>query len=315
MPAATTTNSEARAGDAAHTSTPSSFDRLADSVRQRLAGSIRHQLIGDRVPVRDLSAVDDGDPGLFGPGSATWQVHADAAMLIGGVRALLLQTMHPLAMAGIAEHSAYRTDPMGRLWRTSEYVGTTSFGTTAEAERAVAMVKKVHVRVAGTAPDGRPYSANDPHLLAWVHHALTESFLVSYQRYGAQKLSATQADRYVAEQAVLAEMLGATTPGPARTVAELDAWMHGIRPELRAERQARDAVRFLLNPPLPLLSRGPYAVLAAAAIGLLPGWMTRQMRIPVIPLADPLAVRPATKALSAIVGWAMSAPLPAPSPS
>jgi uncharacterized protein (DUF2236 family) len=283
---------------------------VLEDVRGQLAGVIRHQLVGDRVPVRDLSTPVTGDPGLFGPGSATWQVHADASMLIGGIRALLLQTMHPLAMAGIAEHSAYRTDPMGRLWRTSEYVGTTSFGTTAQAEQAVAMVKRVHVRVRGTAPDGRPYEANDPHLMSWVHHALTESFLVAYQRYGAAPLSSVQADRYVAEQAILAEMLGATEPGPARSVAELKAWMRGIRPELHAGRQARDAVRFLLTPPLPLLSRPPYAVLAAAAVGLLPGRITRELRVPVVPFADPLAVRPATKALAAVIGWAMSGPLP-----
>jgi uncharacterized protein (DUF2236 family) len=284
---------------------------VLDGVREQLAEVIRHQLVGDRAPVRDLSKTLTGDPGLFGPGSATWQVHADASMLIGGIRALLLQTMHPLAMAGIAEHSAYRTDPMGRLWRTSEYVGTTTFGTTTQAEEAVAMVKRVHVRVAGTAPDGRPYAANDPHLMSWVHHALTESFLVSYQRYGAAPLPPAVADRYVAEQAVLAEMLGATTPGPARSVAELNAWMRGIRPELHAGRQAREAVRFLLTPPLPLLSRPPFAVLAAAAVGLLPSRVTRDLRIPVLPFADPLAVRPATKALAAVIGWAMSAPLPA----
>ena len=285
---------------------------LTQRVREALAATIRRQLVGDQGMVRDLTRPIDGDPGLFGPGSATWQVHADAAMLIGGVRALLLQTMHPLAMAGIHDHSAYKTDPTGRLWRTAEYVGTTSFGTTAEAERAVAMVKRVHVKVQGTAPDGRHYAANEPHLLAWVHHALTESFLVAYQRYGSLPLSAQMADRYVAEQAMLADMLGADTPGPARSVAELRAWMAGIRPELKAGKQARDAVRFLLTPPLPLLSRGPYAVLAAAAVGLLPRSVTNTLRIPVIPLADPLAVRPATKALSAVIGWAMSAPLPAP---
>ena len=292
---------------------PTPLDRLTASVRATLAGAIRRQLVGDRVPARDLLAPTDADPGLFGPGSATWQVHADAAMLIGGVRALLLQTMHPLAMAGIADHSAYRTDPMGRLWRTSDYVGTTSFATTAEAEQAVAMVKRVHGRVQGTAPDGRAYNANDPHLMAWVHHSLTESFLVAYQRYGANALSATMADRYVAEQSMLAEMLGATSPGPARSVAELRSWMGGIRPELRAGRQARDAVRFLLAPPLPLISRGPYAVIAAAAVGLLPGWVNRSLRIPVIPFADPLAIRPATKTLSAVIGWALSAPVATPS--
>lgn len=292
--------------------TTSATADLTQRVREALAATIRRQLVGDQGMVRDLTRPIDGDPGLFGPGSATWQVHADAAMLIGGVRALLLQTMHPLAMAGIHDHSAYKTDPTGRLWRTAEYVGTTSFGTTAEAERAVAMVKRVHVKVQGTAPDGRHYAANEPHLLAWVHHALTESFLVAYQRYGSLPLSAQMADRYVAEQAMLADMLGADTPGPARSVAELRAWMAGIRPELKAGKQARDAVRFLLTPPLPLLSRGPYAVLAAAAVGLLPRSVTNTLRIPVIPLADPLAVRPATKALSAVIGWAMSAPLPAP---
>ena len=289
----------------------SAAEVLTQRVRGVLAASIRRQLIGDGTPVRDLTEPIEGDPGLFGPGSATWQVHADAAMLIGGVRALLLQTMHPLAMAGVHDHSAYKTDPMGRLWRTSEYVGTTSFGSTAEAERAVTMVKRVHVKVTGTAPDGRPYAANDPHLMAWVHHALTESFLVAYQRYGAKPLSAQMADRYVAEQAVLAEMLGADVPGPARSVAELQAWMAGIRPELKAGRQAREAVRFLLTPPLPLLTRAPYVVLAAAAVGLLPRHVTNGLRIPVVPLADPLAVRPATKAMSAVIGWAMTAPLPA----
>ena len=277
----------------------------------QLANVIRHQLVGDRVPMRDLTEEVTGDPGLFGPGSATWQVHSDASMLIGGIRALLLQTVHPLAMAGIADHSAYRTDPMGRLWRTSEYVGTTSFGTTAQAEQAVAVVKRVHVRVTGTAPDGRPYSANDPHLMAWVHHALTESFLVAYQRYGSAELSPAMADRYVAEQAVLADMLGATSPGPARSVAELRAWMRGIQPELQVGSQARHAIRFLLTPPLALLSRPPYAVLAAAAVGLLPGRVTRELRIPVVPFVDPLAVRPATRALAAVIGWAMTAPLPA----
>ena len=293
----------------ANTETQTGF---TEQVRAALAATIRRQLVGSDAPARDLTRRIDDEPGLFGPGSATWQVHADASMLIGGVRALLLQTMHPLAMAGVHDHSAYKTDPTGRLWRTAEYVGTTSFGTTAEAERAVAMVKRVHVRVQGTAPDGRPYSANDPHLLGWVHHALTESFLVAYQRYGSQPLDAKAADRYVAEQAVLADMLGANVPGPARSVAELRAWMAGIRPELKAAKQARDAVRFLLTPPLPLLSRGPYAVLAAAAVGLLPSHVNRALRIPTIPMFDPLAVRPATKALAAVIGWAMSAPIPTP---
>ena len=276
------------------------------TIRSGLQTAIRKTLVGNQAPVRDLSKPISGDTGLFGPESVTWRVHADSAMLIGGIRALLLQTMHPLAMAGVADHSAYRTDPTGRLWRTASFVGTTTFGTTAQAKAAVRIVKKVHQRVVGEAPDGRPYEANDPHLMAWVHHTLVESFLVSYQRYGSAKLSADDADRYVAEQARLADLMGVKTP--ARSVEELSDAMATIRGELKAGEQARKAIRFLLVPPLPLAARGPYAVLCAAAVGLLPGWVRWDLRIPYLPITERLAVRPATKALSAVIGWAMSAP-------
>ncbi len=276
------------------------------SIRSGLQTAIRKTLVGGQPPVRDLRKPVTGDKGLFGPGSVTWQVHADSSMLIGGIRALLLQTIHPLAMAGVADHSAYRTDPTGRLWRTASFVGSTTFGTTAEATRAVAVVKKVHERVVGPAPDGRPYSANDPHLMAWVHHTLVESFLVSYQRYGSSKLCADDADRYVSEQARLGDLMGVESP--ARSVSELREAMSLIRSELKAGAQARSAIRFLLVPPLALAARGPYAVLCAAAVGLLPGWVRWDLRIPYFPITERLAVRPATKTLSAILGWAMSAP-------
>ena len=133
--------------------------------------------MGDHQPSAERRQVRDDDPGLFGPDSVTWKLHNDFCLLAGGLRALMLQTMHPLAMAGVADHSNYRTDPLGRLANTSAYVGTTVFGTTAEATAAVATVKRVHRRVVGVAPDGRPYDANDPHLLTWVHHTLVDSFL------------------------------------------------------------------------------------------------------------------------------------------
>ncbi len=278
---------------------------LIETARLSLQGAIRGVLIGSAEPVADIARSGGGDPGLFGPGSATWTVHSDAAILIGGIRALLLQTMHPLAMAGVADHSAYRTDPTGRLWRTSSYVGTTTFGTTEQATQAVAIVRRVHESVVGTAPDGRAYAANDPHLLGWVHHTLVDSFLRAHQRYGDTPLAPVDADRYVAEQARLAELIGASDPEPARTVSELRAWMWGIRPELRAGSQAREATRFLLFPPLPLATRPPFALLASAAIGLLPGWVRRDLRIPTLPFADALVVRPSARALSHVVGWAL----------
>ncbi len=278
---------------------------LIETARLSLQGAIRGVLIGSAEPVAGIARSGGDDPGLFGPGSATWTVHSDAAILIGGIRALLLQTMHPLAMAGVADHSAYRTDPTGRLWRTSAYVGATTFGTTEQATQAVAIVRRVHESVVGTAADGRAYAANDPHLLGWVHHTLVDSFLRAHQRYGDTPLTPVDADRYVAEQARLAELIGAVDPEPARSVSELRAWMWGIRPELRAGAQARVATRFLLFPPLALATRPPFAVLASAAIGLLPGWVRRDLRIPTVPFADALVVRPSARALSHVVGWAL----------
>ena len=281
-------------------------------VRRRLQTSIRHLLVGDMEPVRDVSRPITGDPGLFGPESVTWRVHADASILVGAIRSLVLQTMHPLAMAGVAEHSGYRNDPTGRLWQTSRYVRTVTFGSTKDADRAIRHVKRVHERVTGTAPDGRPYAANDPHLLLWVHHTLVESFLLSYQRFSAKTLAPGDADRYVEEQAVVAERFGAEPP--ARSVAELHTWMREERADLGATRDARDAVRFLLFPPVPLALRPAYSVLAAAAVGSLPAWLRWDLRLPILPITDRLAVRPAATVLTRAIDWALKAPEPAMEP-
>jgi uncharacterized protein (DUF2236 family) len=273
--------------------------------RTQLALRAGHLLIGDNEPaVERRSASVEDDPGYFGPGSVTWKVHEDASMLLGGLRALMLQTMHPLAMAGVAQHSNFRDDPLGRLARTSMYVGTTIYGTRPEVERAVAVVKRVHESVVGTAPDGRPYAANDPHLLTWVHHTLVDSFLRAYRRYGAGSLTAAEADRYVEEQAVLADLFGAEPA--ARSVAGLRAWFAAERPQLRATAEARAAIRFLLAPPLPLVARGPYAVVASGAITMLPRSVRRQLWLPVPPAVEPLVVRPAATAFVRALGWVLA---------
>ena len=281
-------------------------ERLGAAVgefRVGLGRGLRDLLAGDNPPVRDLNAPIEGDPGLFGPDSVTWRIHADGSMLVGGIRALLLQSMHPLAMAGVAEHSDYRTRPIDRLVRTSQFVAVTTFGTTEQADAAFEMVERVHRRVVGTAPDGRAYSASDPHLIAWIHHAEVDSFLRAYQAYGASPLSPADADRYVAEMAVVCERLGGETP--ARSVAELAHWMESVRPELRAGQQARDAARWIALAPLPLQSRPAYAVLFPAAVGLLPSWVQRELRLPTLPGLDPLVVRPAARALVRTLAWAI----------
>ncbi|HSL58931.1 MAG TPA: oxygenase MpaB family protein [Acidimicrobiales bacterium] len=278
-----------------------------DLVRRRLGGSVRTLLAGDVAPDTPAFPVATADdPGWFGPGSATWQVHGDLSMIVGGLRALLLQTLHPLAMAGVADHSDYRDDPFGRLHRTGGFVAATTYGDSAAAARAVDMVRRVHVRVRGTAPDGRPYSASDPHLVTWVHVTEVDSFLAAHRRYGTRPISPADADRYVAEMAQVCEALGGDDP--PRDVAALRAWIDGVRPELAVGRQARDAVRFLIAPPVPLVARGPYAVISAAAVGLLPAWARRKLWLPSAPLADPLVVRPAARALLAGLGWALGPP-------
>ena len=146
-------------------------------------------------------------PRWFPEDAAIRRVHGDASMFVGGIRALLLQSLHPLAIAGVMDHSGFEGDPWGRLQRTSYFLAVTTFGTADDAERMVAAVRSVHERVVGTAPDGRPYAASDPHLLRWVHVAEIDSFLAAHQRYGAHRLDAPERDAYVADAARVAEAL------------------------------------------------------------------------------------------------------------
>ncbi len=277
---------------------------VVSALRQQGSGYLREAIVGNEgLASHELASFDD--PGLFGPDSIAWRVHSDSAMLIGGLRSLLLQTLHPLAMAGVAEHSDYRHDPWGRLNRTGRFVGATTFGSTKTAEESIAVVRRVHDRVTGVAPDGRPYSANDPHLLLWVHVTEVDSFLAAFNRFGTGRLLSREQDQYVSEMAEIARRLGAEEP--PETVAQLNACLNDFRKECKAGPQAREAVRFLLLPPVPFLLRGFYGVLTAGAITLLPSWARRELRLPVLPLADPLAVRPAATALTKALGWLMSA--------
>jgi uncharacterized protein (DUF2236 family) len=231
-------------------------------------------------------------------------------MFIGGLSALLLQSLHPLAMAAVAGHSGYRGDPWGRLQRTSTFLATTTFGTEAHAQQACAQVRAVHERIRGVTVDGDAYHAADPHLLAWVHAAEIDSFLRAHQRYGTQPLSEEGCDAYVADTARVATELGVLDP--PRNRAELARLLADYRPELRASAQARDAARFLLlNPPVPAAARLPYAVLAANAVSLLPSWAARELNLPRLPILDEWCVRPLGVAVTSAVRWAMAPLRPA----
>lgn len=231
------------------------------------------------------------------------RVHGAPSMYAGGVAALLLQSLHPGAMAGVAGHSGFRGDPWGRLQRTSEYIATTSFGTAEHAERVVARIRGIHRRVSGTDHRGRPYRADDPHLLRWVHIAEILAFYSAYQAYSGTPLTRAEADAYVARSNVPAAKLGAT--GLPTTLDELRACIQAYRPELEASPAALDAAAFLLRePPLPQPARTGYAAIALAGVAILPPWARRELGLRLPEAAAP-AARALGRATTAAVAWAL----------
>jgi uncharacterized protein (DUF2236 family) len=212
-----------------------------------------------------------GDQGLLGPDSISWRVIGDTAAFVGGIRALLVQAAHPEVVAGVEQHSRYRTDPFGRLNRTSFYVTETTYGAHPEVEAAVAQVRSAHRPVRGESERGEVYSAAQPELAAWVHNVLTDSFLVAYQTFGPERLSVVEADQFVAEQATIGALLGAS-PLPL-TAHELSEWVCD-HPALCASADQANATGFLRNPPLPLGVKLGYGPLSDAAVSTIPARIT-----------------------------------------
>lgn len=252
-------------------------------------------------------AAAPGDPGLFGAGAASWKVVSEPAAIVGGIRALLVQLLHPLAMAGVADHSRFRSDALTRLQRTSAYVTATTFGSTAEALAAAATVRGVHRRVRGSAPDGRRYAADDPHLLAWVSIALTSSFLATDRCYALAPADSATADAFVAEQSSAAALLDTRVdldavahdeqalqrlrerrlPLPMLadgtlplTVSQLRERLEDFRGELHVTEQGRHALRFLVWPDVPAALRAAYVPLLAGAVASLDRRERRMLGFP-----------------------------------
>jgi uncharacterized protein (DUF2236 family) len=211
--------------------------------------------------------------GFFPPQSVAWRVSADLSSPVAGLRSLLLQALHPLAMAGVDQHSDWRADPVGRLAATSSYVTTVLFGERGVAERAAAHVRKIHERVRGTDPEtGRSYSASDPALLLWVHAALVDSGIAGCALFG-DELSPAQADRYVAEMTVAARIVGVPEAMVPASTAELAAYLDSVRPELRCSAAATESMAYLLDPPgLDLEVAEIWQDIREAAVVSLPGW-------------------------------------------
>lgn len=245
-----------------------------------------------RVPA---SRAGEDAAGLFGPDSITWRLHADPLLIVGGIRALLLQALHPLALAGVVEHSGFREDPWGRLRRTAEFVGTLTYGTRAEAVKAAARVRGAHRGLRGVEPEsGTPYRVDDPALLLWVHCCEVDSFLSTARRAGAG-LDDADADRYLAEQVLAAELMGIPSEGVPADLGDLAGYFADMAPMLRTTAEARQALRFLLAPPMPAWvrvltpARPAWGGLATFSFALLPTWARRMYRMPGLQLTDAAA--------------------------
>jgi uncharacterized protein (DUF2236 family) len=284
----------------------SPLEDAVSGVRRAIGGAIFERIAGPGGAAERSRLRQPGAERWFAPDSPIATVHGDASMFIGGLSALLLQSLHPLAMAGVEAHSGYRGDPWGRLARTSRFLAVTTYGSPDDARRQIAAVRAVHGRVVGKAPDGRPYAASDPHLLTWVHLCEVDSFLRSFERYGATTLTAAEADEYVAQSGRVAAALGAVdVPQTVREVADL---LQAYRPELAGTPAARATARYLvLNPPLPVAMRPAYLPIAAAAVGLLPRWARWPLRLPWLPATEATLTRAAGEVVTRTIRWALPA--------
>ena len=241
--------------------------------------------------------------GMFGPKAVAWRVHGDiTSMMVGGISSLLLQMLHPAVMAGVWDHSNFRNDMQGRLRRTARFIALTTYGGREEAEALMARVRRIHDQVHGTLPDGTPYAARDPALLAWVHVTEATSFLNAWRRYAEPAMSLADQDRYFAEMAQVARALGAA-PVPCDQ-AGARRLIESYRPHLRADSRTREVHRLMLQPANAELLTAPVQALAnQAAIDLLPDWARRMHGMANPVLGRPL-LRAGTLGLARTLRWA-----------
>lgn len=287
-----------------HPTAPAPGPRWAEPIRKRLVAGITHLTVGGGGPSIDLSS-PPGDPGLFGPDAVCWRVHADfTSMMTGGIAALLLQALHPLALAGVWDHSSFRTDILGRLRRTATFITGTTFGSRADALALIERVKAIHAHISGNAPDGRPYRADDPALLTWVHVAEVSSFLAAHLRYVNPALPGELQDRYYAETALIAELLGAQAVPRSR--AEVAAYLARMLPELEAGPRTFDVMSILLNVPVAKPALRPAASLVMhAGIDLLPPWAQHMLGVSAFAPVRRALVRPGIRAVAPVLRWAL----------
>jgi len=275
-------------------SRPSDFARAA--LRAQVTRLFNDASKGERPVTRRADA-------LFAPNSVAWRVHGDVVtMLIGGVASLMLQMLHPSVLAGVWDHSDFRNDMMARLRATAKFIARTTYDHAEEGQALIARVRRIHDHVHGTLPDGTPYQANDPRLLAWVHVTEAISFLDAWIAYGEPRMSRRDQDRYFEEVAVIGRALGAD-PVPM-TRAEAEALIAAMRPELAVDHRTREVAGLVLDQTVgPAIATVPSKVLMQAAVDLLPDWARAMHGLKTSRLSRP-AVREGAWVLARTLRWA-----------
>jgi len=273
-----------------------------EALRRRIETQVM-SLTGLALGQLDLES-PKGDPGLFGPQSISWQVHGDfPSMLVGGISALLLQLLHPLALAGVWDHSNFREDLLGRLRRTSQFISGTTFGSTRDAQWLIDKVRTIHLQVTGIAPDGRAYAASDPDLLTWVHVAEVRSVLAAHLSYRNPQLSRADQDAYYAEIALVAERLGAGDV--PRSCQQVEDYLRQMRAQMQCDARSLEVVEILLKAPAPSRLAQPVGKLMLhAGIDLLPDWAQALLGLEHGPLQRRL-IRLGLKRTAPVLRWAM----------
>ncbi|HDS1818442.1 oxygenase MpaB family protein [Pseudomonas putida] len=273
-----------------------------EALRRRIETQVM-SLTGLALGQLDLES-PKGDPGLFGPQSISWQVHGDfPSMLVGGISALMLQLLHPLALAGVWDHSNFRQDLLGRLRRTSQFISGTTFGSTRDAEWLIEKVRTIHLQVTGTTADGRPYAASDPGLLTWVHVAEVSSFLAAHLRYRNPHLPRAEQDAYYNEIALIAERLGARDV--PRSCQQVEDYLRHMRPQLQCDSRSHEVVDILLAAPAPSRLAQPVGKLMLnAGIDLLPDWAQAMLGLQQGPLQRRM-IRLGLQRTAPVLRWAM----------
>lgn len=276
---------------------------MIETLRRSLVGEVR-ALFNDAS--KGQRPVERSVDALIPPGSVAWRVHGDVTtMMVGGVAALLMQMLHPSALAGVWDHSRFPQDALGRLRGTARFIALTTYAPRADGEKAIATIRKIHDRVHGVRPDGVAYDANDPRLLAWVHVAGALPFLDAWRRYGEPLMPRDDQDRYFAEVAGVARALGADPLPESR--AEAEALLAAFRSELAVDERTRAVNRAIVTAPPPRLRAAPaQALVTRAGIDLLPDWARAMhgLRSPV--LARPL-VQGTAFSLASTLRWAFAA--------